>query len=117
MGEFPELIDNRQQTEQALDSGDARRITSALAQMIYFETDLRWLHDQYLHFLHYSDPQVRALAAMKLGDIALFHKKSESRAVAALKELLHDPEPSVADSAKEAIEMISYYVADLNEDG
>ncbi|MBN1123070.1 MAG: hypothetical protein JXJ17_18495 [Anaerolineae bacterium] len=114
-GQFPVLIDNRERAVEALDSGDPLHIKYALAQITYFERDWQWFQDQCLRFLHHEDHQVRALAAGKLGDIAIIHKQSEQKVIDALEVLLHDPVPEVAVSAEESIGSIRHYVPSLRE--
>lgn len=112
MNEFPSTISSREEAEKALNSGDPDQINLALAQMIYFEKEWTWLEKQYMRFVGHPEPDVRALAAIKLGDLARFHRKSSKSILKALRKLLSDPVPIVAGSAQEAIDEIQFHVPD-----
>jgi len=104
------VINTRQAAEAALLSGDAERVKLALAQMIYIDTDWEWLINCYMRYVDHPDPLVRELAAIKLGDVALIHRKSTADVLPALRKMLRDPVQRVHWSAQETIEIILSYV-------
>ena len=103
-------ISTRQEAEAALQSGDPEQVKLALAQMIYFETDWQWLISQTMRCVDHPDPLVRELAAIRLGDVVLIHKRCTPDVLPALRVMLQDPVQRVHWSAQETIEIILSYV-------
>lgn len=81
----------RDQVIEAFKSTDNARIAEALYSATYYDRDWRWVQEQCLHYLNFSDLWVRRNAATCLGILAVFHKQLDvERVIPKLEEAGRD---------------------------
>lgn len=92
-----------------LASGDPERVSRALVQLAFHESDRVWLEDVIAAHLSAPDPWIRGLAATCAGHVARIHRDLDVVRLVPLIERLGD-DPDTVGRMEDALDDIAMFV-------
>jgi hypothetical protein len=96
----------REEADRLLRDGHPAEAAEALLRLVLHDADGEWLEARCVALLSDVRVDVRGMAALCLGHVARLHRRSSPKAVSQLRELMNDPDASVAGRASDALDDI-----------